>query len=72
MSPLNNQKKATEDSSEKGDFLIRDLWQKGADIIHYMWTYIGITCSSLPQNNGNLPSPFFGGNYPIFILDIIY
>ena len=25
-----------------------------------------ITRSTLPQNNGNLPLPFFGGNYPIF------
>ena len=28
-------------------------------------------CSLLPQNNGNLPLPFFGGNYPIFLLDNI-
>ena len=34
--------------------------------------YMGITRSPLPQNNGNLPLPFFGGNYPIFILDSVY
>ena len=26
----------------------------------------------LPQNHGNLPLPFVGGDYPIFILDNIY
>ena len=31
-----------------------------------------ITCSPLPQNNGNLPLPFFGGNYPIVLLENIY
>ena len=30
--------------------------------------YIGFTRSPLPQNNGNLPLPFFGGNYSIFFL----
>ena len=30
------------------------------------------TRSPLPQNNGNLPLPFFGGNYPIVLLDNIY
>ena len=29
--------------------------------------YMGITHSPLPQNNGNLPLPFFGGNYPIVL-----
>ena len=31
-----------------------------------------ITRSPLPQNNGNLPLPFFGGHYAIFLLDDIY
>ena len=31
-----------------------------------------ITRSILLQNNGNIPLPFFGGNYPIIILDNIY
>ena len=31
-----------------------------------------ITRSRLPQNNGNLPLPFFGGNYTIDILYNIY
>ena len=33
---------------------------------------IGITCSPLPLNNGNLPLPFFGGNYPIVLLNDTY
>ena len=33
---------------------------------------MGITCSPLPKNNGNLPLPFFGGKYPIVLLDNIY
>ena len=28
--------------------------------------YMGITRSTLPQNNGNPPLPFLGGNYPFF------
>ena len=31
-----------------------------------------IACYPLPQNIGNLPFPFFGGNYPIVLLDRIY
>ena len=31
-----------------------------------------ITRSPLPQNNGNLPSAYFGGNFPIAILENIY
>ena len=27
-----------------------------------------ITRSTLPQNNGDLPLPFFGGTYPIVLL----
>ena len=34
--------------------------------------YIGITCSPLPQNNDNLPVPFFRGNCPIVLLCNIY
>ena len=30
---------------------------------------MGITCSPLPQNNGNLPLPFLGVNDPNFHLD---
>ena len=30
-----------------------------------------ITRSPLPQNDGQLHLPFFGGNYPIVILDNI-
>ena len=33
---------------------------------------MGFTRSPLPQNNGNLPLPFFGGNDPIVLLDNIY
>ena len=33
---------------------------------------MGITHSTLPQNNGNLLLPFFGGNYPIVLLNNIY
>ena len=33
---------------------------------------MGITRSTLPQNNGNLPLPFFGVNYPIFLLGDMY
>ena len=40
--------------------------------VHILPPYIGNTCSTLPQNDGNLPLPFFGGNYPIFLLDNIY
>ena len=32
---------------------------------------MGITRSPLPQNNGNLTLPFFGGNYLVFLLDNI-
>ena len=32
-------------------------------------SYMGITCSPLPQNNGNLPLPFFGGNHSEDILE---
>ena len=35
-------------------------------------TLMVITCYPLPQNNGNLPLPFFGGNYPIILLGDIY
>ena len=34
--------------------------------------YNGIKHSTLTQRNGNLILPFFGGNYPIFLLDDIY
>ena len=34
--------------------------------------YIGIAHSTLPRYIGNLHLHFFGGNYPIFLLDIIY
>ena len=34
--------------------------------------YMGVTRSPLPKNNGNLPLPFFGGNYSIVLLDNIY
>ena len=34
--------------------------------------YMGFTHSLLPLNNGNLPLPFFGGDYPIVLLDNIY
>ena len=33
---------------------------------------MGFTRSPLPKNNGNLPLTFFGGNYPIVLLDNIY
>ena len=33
---------------------------------------MGFIRSLLPQNNGNLPLPFFGGNYPIVLLYSIY
>ena len=33
---------------------------------------MGITRSTLPQNNVNLPLPFFGSNYPIVLLNNIY
>ena len=33
---------------------------------------MGITRSTLPRNNGNLPLPFFGGNYPIVLLNNMY
>ena len=33
---------------------------------------MGITRPPLPKNNGNLPFPFFGVNYPIVLLDNIY
>ena len=39
---------------------------------HYKWAYMGFTRSPLPRNSGNLPLPFFGGNYPIVLLDNIY
>ena len=32
-------------------------------------SYMGITRSTLPQNNGNLPLPFFFGNYPLVCLN---
>ena len=33
---------------------------------------MGLTRSLLPQNNGNLTLPFFGDNYPMFLLNSIY
>ena len=42
------------------------------DIFLRYVAYIGITRSPLPQNNGNLPSHFFGVNEPIAILHHIY
>ena len=33
---------------------------------------MGKTCSLLPQYNGNLPLPFYGGNYPPVIQHNIY
>ena len=33
---------------------------------------MGIAHSRLTQNNGNLPLPFFGGNYHIVLLNNIY
>ena len=41
-------------------------------IIMYADTYMAFTRSPLPRNNGNLPLPSFGGNYPIILLDNIY
>ena len=35
-------------------------------------TYTEITRSPLPQNNGSLTLPFFGGNYLIVLLDNVY
>ena len=35
-SPQNNSSVATENSDQKGDLLIRNLWKRGADIIHKM------------------------------------
>ena len=34
--------------------------------------YMGFTRYPLPQNNGNLPLPFFDGNYPNFLIYNIY
>ena len=34
--------------------------------------YMRIILSTLPQNNGNLPLPFFCGKYPIVLLGNIY
>ena len=42
------------------------------DEAHPPTSYMGIDCSPLPQNNGNLPLPFFGGNDPIVHLENIY
>ena len=57
-----------------------DLWEEAPDqtqdrevgIPTLRGTYMVITRSPLPQNNGNSPLPFSGGNYPIFLLDNIY
>ena len=34
--------------------------------------YMGIPRSPLPYNDGNLPLPFSGDNYPIVLLHAIY
>ena len=59
-------------------YLVLDRTKNRVDL-SFLWfdtlvsrPYIGITCYPLPQNNDNLPLPFFGGNYPIFIIDNIY
>ena len=39
--------------------------------ISYPFKTMVITRSPLPQNDGQLHLPFFGGNYPIVILDNI-
>ena len=38
----------------------------------YPRAYMGINRSPLPWNNGNITLPFFGGNFPIVLLDNIY
>ena len=37
-----------------------------------LWAYMGMTRSTLPRNNGNLPLPFFCGNYSIFLLNNVH
>ena len=41
-------------------------------VLNYVPAYMGMTHSQLPQNNSNLPLPFFDGNQPIVLLDKIY
>ena len=52
------------------DYIIRS-WQN-TDTDSLLTAYMVIACSLLPKNNGNLPLPFFGGNYPIVLLYNIY
>ena len=49
-------------------------WGKWGTLPHErtLTAYTVIACFKLTKNNGNLPLPFFGGNYPIVILDNIY
>ena len=42
------------------EFLVRGLVYMSQYVTFV--PYVGITRSPLPQNNGNLPLPFFGGN----------
>ena len=41
-------------------------------VLDFMDNFGGFTRSPLPRNIGNLPLPFFGGNYPIVLLYNIY
>ena len=58
----------------------RQKHRTGSFFPEFAWTvwnvlfgaYMVINCSSLPSDNDILLLPFFGGNYPIFLLCIIY
>ena len=49
-------------------------WEWGRMFSHHTYPspWMGMTCSPLPRNIGNLPLPFFGGNYYIVLLDYVY
>ena len=38
------------------------------DLMDPYIAYMGVDSSPLPQNDGNLTLPFFGGKYPIILL----
>ena len=51
---------------------MQNLLVQFTDVFDLRRAHMAITCSTLAQNNGNLPLSFFGGNYPIVLLNNIY
>ena len=57
--------KADIETLPKPLFFAAQLTIFSISILLFLRPWMRIICSPLPQNNGNLPLPFFDGNYPI-------